>query len=185
MVHEQADSAELALQALVLRCQTGDERAFERLLEQFGDRTLRYLRGLVGDAADDVQQEVWLGVYRGIASLAAPHAFRTWLFRTTRHRALDYLRRRKREEELLVDADPNSIEDLISAPDAEPAVAAQAWERLDQLSAAHREVLLLRYRDDMSYEQIALVTGCSVGTIRSRLHYAKQRLQDAIARRDT
>ncbi|HUF52915.1 MAG TPA: sigma-70 family RNA polymerase sigma factor [Dehalococcoidia bacterium] len=185
MARQRADASELALQLLVLRCQTGDERAFERLLEQFGDRTHRYLRGLVGDAADDVQQEVWLSVYRGIASLAAPHAFRTWLFRTTRHRALDYLRSCKREEELLVDADVDSVQDVVHALDVEPAVTALAWERLDQLSPAHREVLLLRYRDDMSYEQIALVTGCTVGTVRSRLHYAKQRLLDAIDRRDT
>jgi DNA-directed RNA polymerase specialized sigma24 family protein len=53
MAQKQADPAELALQLLILRCQSGDERAFERLLEQFGDRTHRYLRGLVGDAADD------------------------------------------------------------------------------------------------------------------------------------
>jgi len=185
MAEQHADAADLALQLLVLRCQTGDERAFERLLERFGDRTLRYLRGLVGDAADDVQQEVWLAVYRGIASLAAPHAFRTWLFRTTRNRALDYLRSRRREDELLADADVGSMQDDVSAPDAEPAAIALAWERLDQLSPAHREVLVLRYRDDMSYEQIALVTGCSVGTVRSRLHYAKQRLHDALDRRDT
>ena len=87
MADDPTDPARLALEFLVLRCQTGDERAFERLLEQFGERTHRYLRGLVGDAADDVQQEVWLAVYRGIARLAAPHAFRTWLYRTTRNRA--------------------------------------------------------------------------------------------------
>ena len=184
MADQHADAAELALQFLVLRCQTGDERAFEQLLEQFGDRTHRYLRGLVGDAAEDVQQEVWFAVYRGIASLAAPSAFRTWLFRTTRHRALDYLRTRKREDELLADADVDSIQDIVAAPDIEPAATALAWERLDQLSPAHREVLVLRYRDDMSYEQIALVTGSSLGTVRSRLHYAKRRLHDAIDRRD-
>jgi RNA polymerase sigma-70 factor (ECF subfamily) len=180
MAHKQADPAELALQLLVLRCQTGDERAFERLLEQFGDRTHRYLRGLLGDAADDVQQEVWLAVYRGIAGLAAPGAFRTWLFRTTRHRALDFLRRRKRERELLADVELDAVQDVAAAPDAESTDAELAWDRLDALPPLQREVLLLRYRDDMSYEQMALVIGCSLGTVRSRLHYARQRLHDAI-----
>lgn len=179
-----ADPHELALQLLILRCQSGDERAFERLFEQFADRTHRYLRGLVGDSADDVQQEVWLAVYRGIARLAAPHAFRTWLFRTTRHRALDFLRSRKREKELLSDTDVAAVEEFVAAPESDPSDTELAWEQLDALSAAHREVLLLRYRDDMSYEQIALVTGCSIGTIRSRLHFAKQRLHDVINRRD-
>lgn len=184
MAHNAADPPALALQLLVLRCQAGDERAFERLLEQFGDRTLRYLRGLVGDAAEDVQQEVWLAVYRGVRTLAAPHAFRTWLFRTTRNRALDFLRRQKREWELLDDADVDAIGNAAAAPSPDTEMADAALDSLDALAPAHREVLLLRYRDDMSYEQIALVIGCSVGTVRSRLHYAKQRLHDAITRRE-
>ena len=178
-----ADPHELALQLLILRCQAGDERAFERLFEQFADKTHRYLRGLVGDAADDVQQEVWLAVYRSIARLAAPQAFRTWLFRTTRHRALDFLRSRKRENELLADTDVTAVAELMAAPDSAPSDELP-WEQLHALSAAHREVLLLRYRDDMSYEQIALVIGCSLGTVRSRLHFAKQRLHDVLNRRD-
>ena len=184
MADESTDRIQLALQLLVLRCQTGDERAFERLLEQFGDRTHRYLRGLVGDAADDVQQEVWLAVYRGIASLAAPQAFRTWLFRTTRNRALDYLRRRKRDAELIADVELGDVQDIVASPEREPAPVESAWEHLEALAPAHREVLLLRFRDDMSYEQIALVIGCSVGTVRSRLHYARRRLHAAIDRRD-
>jgi len=184
MPHKRTDRAELALPFLVLRCQAGDEGAFVRLLEQFGDRTHGYLRTLVGDAADDVQQEVWLAVYRGIASLAAPHAFRTWLFRTTRHRALDYLRSRKREAELMADVDLEVIQEFIPAPDADVPGTGFAWEQLDVLPATQREVLLLRYRDDMSYEQMALVIGCSVGTIRSRLHYARQRLKDELTRRN-
>jgi len=184
MADDPTDPARLALEFLVLRCQTGDERAFERLLEQFGERTHRYLRGLVGDAADDVQQEVWLAVYRGIAGLAAPHAFRTWLYRTTRNRALDWLRRHKREAELLADVDLDVVQDTVASPAAESDLAEEAWSRLEALSPAHREVLLLRYRDDMSYEQMALVMGCSVGTVRSRLHYAKQRLHDTFDRRD-
>lgn len=68
---------DLRLQLLVLRCQAGDERAFSQLLDDFGPRTLRYLRGLLGDDAEDVHQEVWLAAYRSIATLwglpAAPH----------------------------------------------------------------------------------------------------------------
>jgi len=184
MAHKPADAAALALQLLVLRCQTGDERAFERLLEQFGGRTLRYLRGLVGDAAEDVQQDVWLAVYRGIGTLAAPHAFRTWLFRTTRNRALDFLRRHRREAELIDDVDVELVGDVSVVPAVNTDLADAALDSIDQLAPAHREVLLLRYRDDMNYEQMALVIGCSVGTVRSRLHYAKQRLHQAITGRN-
>ena len=173
---------ELRLHLLVLRCQAGDEQAFGRLVGLFGGRTLRYLRGLVGDAAEDVQQEVWLGVYRRIGTLANPRAFRTWLFQSTRHRAIDYLRSRKRERELLtdiataVDIPEHGDREMDDAPvDAEALDAALAL-----LSPVHREALLLRYRDGMSYAEIALVVGCSIGTVRSRLHNAKERVRERL-----
>jgi len=166
-----------ALHLLVLRCQAGDERAFARLVAVYGPRTLGYLRGLVGDAAEDVQQEVWLAVYRGIARLVNPSAFRTWLYRTTRHRALDYLRKERRERELIADVPMETAE--VAAPEGEePRVTEAMLEALSKLGTAHREMILLRYRDEMNYAEIGLVVGCSIGTVRSRLHYAKQRLQE-------
>ena len=177
--HSPADDARLYV--LVLRCQSGDDRAFADLMELFGQRTLAHLRGLLGDAADDAQQDVWLTVYRRVRSLTHPGAFRTWLFQMTRHRAIDALRARKRERELVDDAghDP----DTVAAPDdavrlEESGVAAA----LRELIPIHREVLVLRFQEDMSYGEIALVTGCSIGTVRSRLHMAKRRLRDAMRR---
>jgi len=178
-----ATHADRRLYLLVLRCQTGDETAFAQLLASFGGRTLAHLRTLVGDAADDVQQEVWLTVYRRLSSLANPNGFRTWLFQTTRHRAIDYLRARKRERELFDDEGSVDVSQIASSDD----------ERLDlsggsvaavfaQLAPAHREVLQLRYEEDLSYAEIALVSGCAVGTVRSRLHNAKRHLQELLAR---
>jgi RNA polymerase sigma-70 factor (ECF subfamily) len=178
------DPMRLQLHLLVLRCQAGDERAFGRLMAEFGPRTLAYLRGLLGDDADDVQQDVWVTVYRSVAGLSNPGAFRTWLFRLTRHRALDWLRRRKRERELIEDV-------ALEAP-----VAGVTWEpdTMKEMDEAHfevviaglpppqREVLLLRYRDDLSYAEIALVVGCPIGTVRTRLHHAKRRLQEQLER---
>ncbi|HSA54990.1 MAG TPA: sigma-70 family RNA polymerase sigma factor [Gemmatimonadaceae bacterium] len=182
-----AVTEELRLHLLVLRCQAGDERAFGALVRQFGDRTRRYLRGLVGDAADDVQQDVWLNVYRNIRTLANPRAFRTWLFQTTRHRAIDHLRRRRRERELLIDvsaaaAVPAVSEDDAMALDAAELDAAELDDAMAVLAPVHREALVLRYRDGMSYAEIALVAGCSIGTVRSRLHNAKEKLQELMAK---
>ncbi len=168
------------LQLLVVRCQAGDERAFGRLMATFGDRTLRYLRQLVGDAADDVQQEVWLTVYRNIHHLVNPAAFRTWLFRTTRHRAIDCLRRQRLEQRLFVDLDQPGV--LATAGTTEPAPSlADLDAAMSMLSPLHREVLLLRYHDDLSYADIALVIGCPVGTVRSRLHHARRLLAARIS----
>ncbi|UCG86845.1 MAG: sigma-70 family RNA polymerase sigma factor [Gemmatimonadota bacterium] len=169
---------ELRLHFLVLRCQAGDESAFAQLLDWFAERTLAYLEGLVGPDAEDIHQEVWLSVYRGIRALHNPRAFRTWLFRTTRHHAIDFLRRRKREQRLL---------ELAAREAADPGT--EAWEEseialdaafldaaMSELSPAHREVMLLRFRDELSYAEIAMVVGCPIGTVRTRLHHAKKKL---------
>jgi RNA polymerase sigma-70 factor (ECF subfamily) len=177
-----ADAAKLGLHLLVLRCQAGDEAAFARLLTEFGPRTLGYLQGLVGEAAEDLQQEVWLKVYRGIASLAAPGAFRTWLYRITRHQAMDFLRRRKREREILAEWPEDAIAAVADpAAGLDRALPDELLELVGGLEPAQREVLLLRYRDDLSYAEMALVLGCATGTVRSRLHYARRRLHELVA----
>ena len=171
---------ETRLYLLVLRCQSGDESAFGRLFQWFGARTLAHLQRLVGDDSEDVQQEVWLTVYRNLRTLHNPRAFRTWLFQTTRRRAIDFLRARKREQELRDDALrematsawPDSH--LSSVDDSSMASAVR------DLSPIHREVLLLRFQEDMSYGEIAVIAGCSIGTVRSRLHHAKRRMLESI-----
>lgn len=177
----------LRLHLMVLRSQAGDEQAFAQLFASFGERTLRHLRALVGEEAEDAQQELWLAVYRGLGGLSDPGAFRTWLFQTTRHRAFDLLRRRKREQRLLELAasertiDGEATDDgLVPRPDV-----LELLETVEALSPIHREVLLLRYQNDLSYAEIALVAGCSIGTVKSRLHQAKARLRGTITRRET
>jgi RNA polymerase sigma-70 factor (ECF subfamily) len=168
-------SERLRLQLLVLRCQAGDEQAFTTLFNRFSPRTLAYLRGLVGDDAEDVQQEVWLAVYRNLQALANPGAFRTWLFQTTRHRALDLLRKRSRSVE---GADWMDAQGEASGDDG-PIDGIELEAIAARLPAGQREVLLLRYANDLSYGEIALVTGCPVGTVKSRL-FAAHRAARAI-----
>jgi RNA polymerase sigma-70 factor, ECF subfamily len=179
---------DLALRLLVLRCQTGDETAFAKLMRLFETRTLGYLHSLVGDDAEDVQQEVWLSVYRHVGILADPGAFRTWLFRTTRHRAIDFLRKRKRERELIDDV---PLEELPDQSDSDEADVGQLIDEqalgaaLMAMPPPQREVMLLRYRDGLSYQEIAQVIGRPIGTVRTRLHHAKKRLQASLIRRET
>lgn len=107
-----------------------------------------------------------------------------WLFRTTRHRALDFLRKRKRERELIeaaslqaaANGEVDTVSDDIDFTDS-------MLDTLGALPPAQREVCMLRYRDEMSYAEIALVIGTSVGTVRSRLHYAKQRMHELLNHR--
>jgi RNA polymerase sigma-70 factor (ECF subfamily) len=170
-------------QFLVLRCQAGDQRAFAELFDRFHERTRLYLLRLLGRTeAEDVQQEVWLGVYRRISGLANPAAFRTWLFQVTRNQAVDFLRKRRRHEELLSSVaqtpeknDPTTEDDLLNRVDA-----GIVDEAVQGLTAPLRETVHLRYWEDLSYSEIALVTGQPIGTVRSRLHHARKRLSRAL-----
>jgi RNA polymerase sigma-70 factor (ECF subfamily) len=177
----------IRLHLLVLRCQAGDEDAFRSLYDEFGTRSLRYLTGLVGnDAADDIQQETWLAVYRRLGSLSEPARFPTWLLSTARNRAIDWLRKRKRER-LLLDEGGTEDADAVALNAGSPGPSfedADVKAALAALPPAHREVLMLRYREELTYAEIALVTGLATGTVRSRLHHARLKLENALRSRN-
>ena len=165
---------------LVLRCQAGDRKAFTRLYIDHHERLRGYLMQLIDRAdVEDVLQEVWLTVYRSISQLSNPAGFRMWLFRVARSRALDALRRAGRYQAMLE-----------HAAQAEPRSRPQEGHRekgdtgltdaLTKLSVEHREVLQLRFEEDLPYSEIAAVVGCPIGTVRSRLHQAKAALRDAL-----
>lgn len=170
--------AGLTLRLQVLRAQAGDESAFAALLNDHGPATRRYLGQMVEEDVDDLQQELWLTVYRRIGELADPGAFRTWLFRIARHRAIDRLRRLRRERELFVDLDTEPVDVAADIDDQWPA---EDLERaLGALAPIHREVALLRHRDGLGYGEIALILGVPIGTVRSRLHHAHHRLREIL-----
>jgi len=165
-------------QVLVLRCQAGDDIAFAELVDRYTNRLGYYLRKMLRDSdeADDALQDVWLAVHRGVSKLKDTRAFRAWVYRVARDRAFRELRRQRVTHEPIT-------EEILGPEDDEPFTpedAATVHRALDELSAEHREVLLLRFVEDMNYEQIADVVGCSVGTVRSRLHYGKSALRAII-----
>jgi RNA polymerase sigma-70 factor, ECF subfamily len=160
---------------LVLRCQVGDRGAFEELVRHAQPRLERFLRKmLTGEAnVDDVIQDVWMDVLRGIGRLSDPAALLPWLYRIAHNRAFSMLRRRR----------PMAVidDDDVQAPGEETSFTFEDRQAvhaaMDQLAAEHREVLLLRFMEDLSYEEIAEVTGCQLGTVRSRIHNAKRQLR--------
>jgi RNA polymerase sigma-70 factor (ECF subfamily) len=162
---------------LVLRCQAGDEKAFATLVEHHQPALRYYLRKLLSGVcdADDVLQEVWLDVFRSIAKLVDADAFRSWLYQVARARAVKQFRKRRLNIQPLKELESADVEPQTGIFSNE--AARLVHEAIDQLPAAQREVVVLRYIEDMSYEEIARIVGCHVGTVRSRLHYAKQALR--------
>jgi RNA polymerase sigma-70 factor (ECF subfamily) len=175
-----AESDPLYERLLVLRCQAGDEQAFAEMIRSYDPRLRYFLLKLLADrhAAEDAAQDVWLDVYRGLVRLREPGAFRAWLYRLARDRALRKLRATRPTHVLLENDDvavTEESDERFSKEDAEQIHAA-----LDTLSPEHREVLVLRFIEDLSYDEIEAITGCRPGTVKSRIHYAKQMLRRAI-----
>jgi RNA polymerase sigma-70 factor (ECF subfamily) len=167
---------------LVLRCQAGDEAAFAELVERYQPRLRYYLRKMLRDmhGAEDALQDVWLSVFRSVARLADVGAFRAWLYRIARDRALRELRKSRPMYRPVEGADP--IDERLEADPFTAEDVEYVHVALDELAAEHREVLVLPYVEDMTYEEIGRVAGCQVGTVRSRLHYAKRALRGVLER---
>lgn len=174
-----SDEAErLGERLLILRCQTGDDDAFRELVDRFGPRLRYYLRKLVAqaDRGDDIAQEVWLEVLRQLPRLKDAAAFTPWFYRIAHGKAMLDGRRNGRAFRSTADVDQlvpsiNRTEEVFS-----PEEAVHIHAALDRLDEAHREVLVLRFLEELSYEEISQIIGCPLGTIRSRIHYAKAAL---------
>jgi RNA polymerase sigma-70 factor (ECF subfamily) len=169
---------QLLEQTLVVRSQIGDEAAFAELLALQGPRLLRFTQRMMQSSPEqvaDVMQEIWLAIFRALPALRDPSKFRQWSFRIARDRIYrEYRRRRLFTREV----DGPVMEEM--PDDGERAVAAELEELrhcLGSISPEHREALVLRYFEEMSYEDIARVTGATVGTVRSRIHYGKRALR--------
>ncbi len=176
------DSADsLYERVLVLRCQARDELAFEEIVLRYTPRLRYYLRKMLGNvqAAEDALQEAWLDAFRGIPRLKEPGAFPGWVYRLAHDRAYRDLRRR-RTYLPLEDFDAIAIAESTDDFSLEDAVLVH--KALDELRPEHREVLVLRFIEDMTYEHISEVIGCRIGTVRSRIHYAKEALRKIIER---
>jgi RNA polymerase sigma-70 factor (ECF subfamily) len=164
-------------QVLLLRCQIGDRDAFAELIKRY-EKPLRYfVCRLLDDAqiAEDIFQETWLTVIRQIHTLRDADAFRAWLYRVARNKVYQQLRTKNRFSPL----DENTAiingnhDDVFCAEDA-----AKIHKCLKKLVPEHREVLMLRFLEQMSYQQIAEVLNCNPGTVKSRIYYAKRSLRE-------
>ena len=164
---------------LVLRAQLADESAFAELVERYHARLHFFLAKMLGEThgAEDSLQEVWLDAWRALPRLADAGAWRAWLYRIARDRANRELRRRRLPTSDLATCEPtgNEPEEEFSADEL-----AQVRQAVDRLPPEQREAVLLRYVEGMSYDEIAGVAGCQVGTVRSRLHYAKATLKQRL-----
>lgn len=177
---------------LIERCQSGDRMAFEELFYLYRDDVFRFAYLVVRDAslAQDVVQEAFLKVFRSIHKFQFRSSFKSWLYRVAVNEAITILRRRRVKEDLEPTPDANRGRDAAQATrdwQPEEAVLESEERRLlrwaiGQLDPVHRSVVVLKYFDEFSDTEIAAVIGCPPGTVKSRLHRARELLRNAMAR---
>jgi len=167
---------------IALRCRLGEAGAFAELVGEMERPLLYYAAKLLAsdDAAFDVLQEVWLIAFRAIRGLDDPRTVRSWLYRITHDRAIDRIRHDRSRDR----AEKARAESLPEELDEEPAFDAEdarlLHQALDRLDLKHREVIVLHFLDDFSIAEVAAIIGQPAGTVKSRIHYAKKALREAL-----
>jgi RNA polymerase sigma-70 factor (ECF subfamily) len=164
---------------LIRRSQAGDTEAFGQLVTKYHAKIFTMVYGMVRNDHDtwDLAQEVFLKAWWSIHRFEGRSSFHTWLYRLTMNVTICSLRRKGRREEVeLNDAIPSSLPG--------PGVSCQRTEIRERVTAAisklspeHRAVIVLKELEDLQYHEIAEVLKLSVGTVMSRLFYARKKLQ--------
>jgi RNA polymerase sigma-70 factor (ECF subfamily) len=166
---------------LMARLQAGDERALAQLMQRYQAPLYGFLSRRVGSAADDLFQETWIRIVRARERFDTERRFAAWLYQIAnnlcrdRYRRVDAMRR-------AVDSfrvEDETLRETAAAP-ALPAGDAMR-ERVLALPDRLREVLVLRYYEDLGEEEMANVLGVPRGTIKSRLHAAVRALRESLA----
>lgn len=171
----------------------GEQAAFlERAIEQYGNATYNFAFRLTHNEADarDLTQEAFIRVYKAWRSFKPGTSFLSWIYRIVTNLYRDELRRRKGryQQEIPDDNEPQAfnggrplavapIDDYVEGHFSEPLAKA-----LDELGADQRQIVLLADVEGFSYQEIADIVGCRVGTVRSRLHRARGELRKLVNR---
>ena len=169
---------------LISRARGGDRDAFGELVEQYRDNVYRLAYRMCGNAydADEAAQEAFVAAWRALPNFRGDAKFSTWLYRLTTNAAIDVMRREKRHqtvgdgEMIEVADDADSPQETVERTEQQEAVQ----KALATLSEEYREVLLLRYMEELDYAEIAEVLQLPSGTVKSRINRAKAALKAAL-----
>jgi RNA polymerase sigma-70 factor, ECF subfamily len=178
---------------LVTELQAGSETAFDWLVTHYHGPVYNLILSMLGDVADaaDGTQEVFLKAFRGIRSFRQGSSLKTWLYRIAIREALNHKRWFKRhlQKNVSIDAEPEEghasieIEDLAATPFEQFAaheIQAAVQNALQEIPEVFRSAVILRDLEGLSYEEIAEVLECSVGTVKSRILRGRRALKELL-----
>ncbi len=169
----------------------GDANAFEALVLRYQKKVYNTVLRLAGDCAEaeDLSQEVFLKIFKGLSSFHGESSFSTYIYRVAANTAIDALRRREAPTVSLSTENEEGEEFELALPDAGPLPVEilESRERrqairaaIDALPEHHRAVIVLREMDGMSYQDIAQAMGLTEGTVKSRINRARGRLRQLL-----
>lgn len=179
--------------SLIRAAQQGDQSAFARLVEANQGRIYSLCYRMTGNSEDaaDLTQEAFLNAWRGLGSFGGQAAFSTWLYRLASNACIDFLRREKRRMALSMTQEEDEegrqtdLPDERWAPERElerKELQAAVQEGLSTLSPEHRQVLLLRETEGLSYQEIAQCLSLEEGTVKSRIARARLALKEFLVK---
>jgi RNA polymerase sigma-70 factor (ECF subfamily) len=164
---------------LVAACRRGEQRAMEALYHQYKRRVFGLCHRIAGTAdAEEVAQEVFVRVFRGLPTFRGDSALGTWIYRLAVNAALSHVARRGRRGEV-------GDDDLerVPAPDQarrDPRLSERVESAMTRLPAGYRAILVLHDIEGLSHEECAAIMDCRVGTSRSQLHKARARMRELL-----
>jgi RNA polymerase sigma-70 factor (ECF subfamily) len=180
-------------QQLVERAQRGDKRAFELLVVKYQRKLARLLSRFIRDPAEveDVAQEAFIKAYRALPSFRGESAFYTWLYRIGINTAKNYLVAQGRRAPTTTEFDSEEAENFedgeqlrdMNTPENEMMsrqIASTVNETMEALPEELRTAIVLREIDGLSYEEIAAVMSCPIGTVRSRIFRARETIAERL-----
>jgi RNA polymerase sigma-70 factor (ECF subfamily) len=189
----QQDRSSLSDVDLAREAQKGDMAAFEELVARHRDKIYARAYSMVRneDEALDLSQEAWVKGWQRLAQFQGEASFATWMTRVVINLCLDHLRKQKRhgaESIEVLEGESGGIERHLPVTMPNPAAGLELAElrrridqALDQLTKEHRTVLVLHEFEELEYKEIARRVGCSIGTVMSRLFYARRRMASLLA----
>ncbi len=172
---------------LISRCQQGDQDALKEIFDQYHQKVYRIAYGVLRqrDDALDVVQEVFIKLFRSIKGFKGNSAFYTYLYRLAMNTAIDHSRKSKRATFFSLDEEgsfqPSDVQE--KRPDhlaAQKELEEKVRWAIDQLPRDQKAALIYREIEELSYQEIAGAMECSIGTVMSRLHYGRKKLQDLL-----
>src|SRR5437763_9819181 len=188
----QADVSELEL---VRRCQAGQTEAFDQVVTRYRTRIFAMIYNMVHNEQDawDLAQDSFVKAWKSIGRFRGKSSFYTWVYRIVMNVTIDWLRKKQVKGAGTEFDDAVQLREVDPATKTLPRAEALPHERMErseirqridqaiaQLSPEHRAVILMKETEDMQYHEIAEMLGCSIGTVMSRLFYARKKLQNLL-----